>query len=248
MLEGVVHFASRHAFVVGNSSRSGALRSVGETPNGVGIDIPIPAGGSWWAQPLGGLSAGSARALREHRVPGVWLDQGHDGDLRWVSELSQVEWLKISDAFPGCTDLGLESLGQGTRSLVTLEVQGEVDRCALSARGVQALASMGLKRVYGNWLSDDLFEALAAGLPGLTTLDLSFCPLTDHGLAAVARLTDLEVLDVSDCPGITDASVEVLCSLTKLDFLGLGGTGLSPEGVGRLREHVGAGCWVEFEG
>lgn len=75
------------------------------------------------------------------------------------------------------------------------------------------------------------------GVLGLKHLDLSGCGrLTDAGLAAVARLSQVESLDLRWCEGVTDAGVgllAVLPSLRELYFVGC--RGVSNDAVLRLR-------------
>ena len=60
--------------------------------------------------------------------------------------------------------------------------------------------------------------------------------MTDAGLARLIRLSELRVLDLEGCPGITDAGLVHLMGLKKLQDLRIGVTAISDEGVKRLHK------------
>ena len=162
MFDAVAEFSSRHGFVVGVATPDHSLRVLGATPEPASVDVLVPSGGSWWVQPLDGLTPAAAQDVRLHGVPGLWLDPGRDADLSRAAGFEGLEWLKVYEAFPECSDAGLRALGQGAcQRLRSLELQGEVRAVRISAEGLRALASLDLERFHGNWLFDDLVTALA---------------------------------------------------------------------------------------
>ena len=77
-----------------------------------------------------------------------------------------------------------------------------------------------------------------ASLTDLHTLGLRHCGLTDAGLPALARLSALAVLDLSDNPGVTDAGLATLEPLRGLAALDLRGTRVTAAGATRLRSQL----------
>ena len=63
--------------------------------------------------------------------------------------------------------------------------------------------------------------AHVAKLSNLTVLDLRGSSITDAGLAHLAKLANLTVLELSDCPKITNMGITVLqCAMPKLKIYG----------------------------
>ena len=86
----------------------------------------------------------------------------------------------------------------------------------LRFRGLQGLKELELR---SNPISDDGLEILA-GMHSLTTLNVHACTVSDAGLAHIAKLTNLERLDVGySNRRITDAGATHLVNLTKLKWL-----------------------------
>jgi hypothetical protein len=82
------------------------------------------------------------------------------------------------------------------------------------------------------WVDDQELQHLA-GLK-LTHLNLAGTSVTDRGLAAI-DLSRLRILDLSGCPGITDAGFEQLHDGETLTNVMLEGTSITLDGFERLR-------------
>jgi uncharacterized membrane protein len=83
---------------------------------------------------------------------------------------------------------------------------------------------------------DDAAVAELGKLPGLNRLRLSRNQLTDRGVAALAGLPRLEHLNLYGNAGVTDASMDVLAGLSSLRQLYVWQTGVTDEGIARLRQ------------
>jgi Leucine-rich repeat (LRR) protein len=73
------------------------------------------------------------------------------------------------------------------------------------------------------------------GLSRLDTLSISSSTVTDAGLAHLRSLTNLQVLDLGDCPKISDKGLVHLKGLTRLRDLLLPGTQVSDAGLAHLK-------------
>lgn len=78
--------------------------------------------------------------------------------------------------------------------------------------------------------------ARLAGNPWVVSLDLSFVGATDEDVAALASMSQLEWLDLSGNPEITDQGIAHLAKCTRLRCLTLTGTSVTPAGIGALKE------------
>jgi hypothetical protein len=78
--------------------------------------------------------------------------------------------------------------------------------------------------------------ARLAGNPWVVSLDLGFLKLTDKDVAALANMSQLEWLDLSANPEITDMGIAHLAKCTRLRCLTLEGTAVTPAGIAALKE------------
>jgi hypothetical protein len=78
--------------------------------------------------------------------------------------------------------------------------------------------------------------ARLAGNPWVVSLDLSFVGARDEDVAALASMSQLEWLDLSGNPEITDQGLAHLAKCTRLRCLTLTGTSVTPAGIGALKE------------
>jgi hypothetical protein len=88
--------------------------------------------------------------------------------------------------------------------------------------------------VQGNNIKDENLKYLAA-IPNLECLDLSQNCISDIGIKGLANSPQLKLLNVSSNPKITDASVDTLLTLKKLNNLIIAGTSLTISGITRLK-------------
>jgi uncharacterized membrane protein len=83
---------------------------------------------------------------------------------------------------------------------------------------------------------DDAAAANLGKLSGVVRLRLSRNAVTDQGVAALAGLPRLTHLNLYGNAGLTDASVEVLAGVKSLRRVDVWQTGMTDEGIARLRE------------
>lgn len=83
----------------------------------------------------------------------------------------------------------------------------------------------------------DVYSAgdLKAVSPGSPSITVQSHEIYDDDLAALARFTNLELLNIGECEGITDAGLRHLAGLKRLKSLSLSGERLSGTGFGHLR-------------
>lgn len=112
------------------------------------------------------------------------------------------------------------------------------DAALLRISEIENLETLGIR---GSNITDAGLESVGK-LPRLTELIISACEdrmpeglqITDAGLTHIQNLRGLKTLSIQACPGITDASLSVLQSLTSLQFLQLKETGITQEGHQRI--------------
>ncbi len=95
----------------------------------------------------------------------------------------------------------------------------------------------------GDFRSSPVTDAGLAHLAkwtGMRVLYLDRSPITDRGIRNFARAKTggLNTLRVAECRGITDGSIDDLLSLTP-HYLAIDGTSITPAGTATLRAHVG---------
>ena len=71
-------------------------------------------------------------------------------------------------------------------------------------------------------------------LKQLTHLKLSFTPVTDEGLAEVAKLQRLKLLTLFGCKMITDEGLKEVAKLQRLNSLVLEGTEITDKGLNEV--------------
>lgn len=123
-----------------------------------------------------------------------------------VADLPNVSWLTISNT--SVDDEGLLDVAN-LNKLETLWLSG----CAISDEGLFNLKQFGT----------------------LKTLWLQETDVSDVGLRHLTKFQLLEQLLLTDCIGISDASVSYLSRLTNLKSLGLWRTKISPDGINAIQ-------------
>lgn len=182
---------------------------------------------------------------------------GDDG-LVHIEELTGLTELRLVNA--AISDAGLANLSGLTR-LRLLSLAGN---SAITQAGLGHLA--GMHELRNLYLSDNprITDAGLAHLRDLTNLRSLFLDntgITDAGMPHLSRLTELRELYLSNNPGITNATLTHLTGLTNLtvlslynngritddavphliqmkhlEFLDLHGTGITAEGLAKLRQ------------
>jgi Leucine-rich repeat (LRR) protein len=83
-------------------------------------------------------------------------------------------------------------------------------------------------------VGDDGLKPLV-GMLRLRSLTLSDTQVTRKGLETIKKFTELQVLDMTNCPLLDDGDLKHFLDLPQLMTLILGGTSVTAEGMGRLR-------------
>jgi Leucine-rich repeat (LRR) protein len=195
------------------------------------------------------------------RLKRLYLQKGQatDGGLLSLAQLTELEELMVWDAH-WITDVGVSHLA-GLAKLKSLHFSnGQLGDASLAVFG--RLPSVQILSLQGNSFSDEGLKHLAglkqlrslwvgmnkqpitdAGVRHLTALtslqglDLQGAHLTDAAVAALKDLKQLRSLYLCGAAGgsqITDASIEPLLGMTKLQDLGIQNTRLTEQGVKRL--------------
>ncbi len=125
-------------------------------------------------------------------------------------------------------------------------------------RAASTLVELGLQDCQK--ITDESLRHLSVGLPGIRTINLSFCvSITDTGVKSLARLPQLETLNLRSCDNISDLGMGFLCeedgsgSLRSLDVsfcasVSDGGLKLIAAGVPTLRSLSLTTCSIGDEG
>ncbi len=202
---------------------------------------------------IGALQLGKLKELRTLDLRGN-MEAG-DMALEVVAELPKLTGLKHRST--AVTDSGLEYLSrkQTLDSLLMQDfvitdqsgphlaklgklTQLEVFRCqGFGTEGVLALKGMNLTRLTLRDLPniDDRAMEVLDDLPKLKRLYLhEIASLGDSGLAHLAALKSLELLDIWTVPQMTDATVDVIAKLPNLKELTIRSTGVSDAAIDKL--------------
>ena len=127
------------------------------------------------------------------------------------------------------TDYGLRNVGQ-LHALVTLRLDG----CRVTDVGLEHCAGLkNLRTLYLRNTSVSSVAALGTQFPGLHILDLHGSRVGDPALAHIASLSELEGLDLGRT-GVTDQGLGVLAGLPKLRVLNLSHTAITDTGLAAL--------------
>jgi hypothetical protein len=156
-----------------------------------------------------------------------------------LAGMKGLEHLRVGAT--GVTDQGLAHLG-GMKKLTHLDLEDT----GITDRGIEALASLDSLQhlsLDSTSVTDRGFARLAEILPGLTSLHADDTELTDDGLRHLARLP-LERLCVRGTR-ISDAGIEILEGMTKLQIVGVTRTPTSKEAIQRLWEERPLLCRME---
>ncbi len=122
----------------------------------------------------------------------------------------------------------------------------EIHMTGLTDAGVKLLAGLPLETLWlGPRITDEGMTAMA-GIPTLRHIDICAHMVTDEGVAAIVGLRNLEVVWLSRC-SVTDASIPVLSGMTGLKELNVNYTGVTPEGMAKLRAALPSTRFVEAD-
>ena len=173
--------------------------------------LPFPSIGVT-TEHLSAAGLAPLRLLRRAESISVYLSRRLPVPHAEVAELSQLQSFKAS-----------EPIAAGA--------------CDVKNRGLRVLELWQLPS-----LGDDDLNRIAAAAPALVELKLSRRyvsgnpepGISDEGLAALAGLARLELLDLFDCDGVSDGGVKHLVGLP-LRTLSLGGARLTDAGLTNLR-------------
>jgi len=149
------------------------------------------------------------------------------------------------------TDVGLNVL-RLLPNLTTVDLAGSqrtdsgLWASAVSDKGLETLAQLRHLQdvnLRAHKLTDAGMVQLGK-LAELTALDLGLTPISARGLESIAGLGALRRLVLWKCARITDDAVPVLSRMTALKWLDVEDTGLTSQGVERLRAAL-PGCTVK---
>jgi uncharacterized protein (TIGR02996 family) len=180
---------------------------------------------------LDGLTAGAARELvaagHLARIRELELDEKVEPEALRVlgnhRDAAGVRRLALEGYSHSAADL-LEALAAGKHWTGLAEMHVDCDGASgAAAELLQRRPFRGLRRLtaWGNSWGNDVARSVAANLPELRSLDLSFNHITGTGVAAIARsrtLTHLRTLDLSSCD-IDDGRASALITTENLPCL-----------------------------
>ncbi|CAJ0941271.1 unnamed protein product, partial [Mesorhabditis belari] len=157
---------------------------------------------------------------------------------------AKLEYLCLSQCTQ-ITDRSLQALAHGCKRLTVLELSG----CAfLSDPGFIALAKsckglMKLDLEDCSLITDQSLHAFATHCPQIVEMTLSHCEqISDEGVIELcqAHKETLEVLELDNCPLVTDSTISHIKNLQNLRRIDLYDCqGVSKEAINRLKQHRG---------
>ena len=169
-----------------------------------------------------------------------WGDVGPN-QLAPLEYLPEIKELDASGDH--VTDLAMRRL----RPLCNLEML-TLERTGITDQGLSnldCLAQLRTLNLFYTSITDAGLGHLRM-LPNLRELRLGRTKISDAGLKVLSELTQLQILDVSEDPQVTNAGLEYLYSLKSLTDINVFATGVTTAGVRKFRMAV-PNCRV-FEG
>lgn len=197
------------------------VKSLGQMTRLRNLRVSGPAVTDDSAPPLAGLENLAALALHETEV-------GDEG-LRSLGELTGLRELSLFGT--PVTDAGLETIA-GLPRLAKLRLR----QTGVTGESAGALAETSIEDLE---LAETEFSnagmAAVASMPQLTKLNLWLTRVDDEGLEALRGVERMTSLNLDNLPGVTDRSIDVINTLSNLEFLHLGKTGITPAGLRSLQ-------------
>ena len=200
--------------------------------------------------------SGGARALEELCLQDC--QKVTDEALRHIAEgLPSIARLNLSFCL-SVTDTGLKSLAR-IPGLVQLNLRScdNVSDIGIGFLGGGGGLASPLRRLdvsFCDRVTDSSMAHVGSGMADLESLSLSACPITDAGVARIAKdLGRLTVLNIGQCSRVTDAAVAALAensrSLASIDLYGC--TKVSSAGFEILAKMenlkiINRGLWHQF--
>lgn len=149
-----------------------------------------------------------------------------DESLRHISTgLPELEKMNLSFCV-SITDTGLKSISRiGTLRDLNLRSCDNISDIGIGFLAENGLNLHNLDVSFCANISDSSMRHIASGISSLRSLSLTTCSVCDDGLARLAKaLTDLQILNVGQCVGITDDGLMALAEhcnkLRSLDLYG----------------------------
>ncbi len=145
-------------------------------------------------------------------------------DLDWIGELTELQGLSMRGCDFGGADFGalrdlralqwlcLADADMSEKEFLTLPRFDALHGLEVSTRNVTDV-----------WVT----HLASLKLDSLRSLHLYNTSVTDRGMTRLCSAYDLEYLDIYGCSGITAKSVDRICSMKRLRFLGIGLSGVS---------------------
>ncbi|CAN5289160.1 hypothetical protein BH10CYA1_BH10CYA1_28100 [soil metagenome] len=156
----------------------------------------------------------------------LWKDKINDAALKKLSKSKALKFLDIRET--PISDRGLKDLCQlNSLSSLNLASTTITDDGLASLNKLRQLKMLDLSSTR---ITDAGLDKLRT-IPSLECLNLSHTEISDRGLRKLADLKSLRKLWLRDLSGVTDSSIQVLASHSKLENLEIQKTLISPQGV-----------------
>jgi hypothetical protein len=170
------------------------------------------------------------KGLPRLRNLAVFSDKLTNDGLKHLAALPDLEVLSVQS--PLVDDTGLKHLEKMTRlRILDLHCPKVTDKGMESLKGLVNMQDLSLHKCQ---VGDNGLKPLV-GMLRLQRLDVSDTQVTRKGLDTIKKFTELQSLDMENCPLLDDGDLKHFLDLPQLQFLGLYGTSVTAEGMGRLR-------------
>lgn len=227
---------------------------------GGGDDVPVGPAGLTTPKPEDGTDGGTPaeeepekpreqdpEAITKLEELGAILEKNDDGTFVVVrldentkvrnSDMRLIEGVPFVETFSAnqtaITDAGLKRLAP-CRDIRELSLMGNPMLTGSGFEELQKLDKIESLALEGTAMSNSAMAHLK-DKSALTLLNLSSTRVGDRGLGYIENLTNLEVLVLHGCGGVTDAGLKHLSKMTKLEWLVLSQTGVAGEGLNDLK-------------
>jgi hypothetical protein len=171
------------------------------------------------------------RGLPLMRHLSITSDKVTNDGLKHVGAMTDLEALIV--ACPLVDDAGLKHLEKMTRLWgLRLHCPKVTDKGMESLRGLTDMRDLDLSKCQ---ISDEGLKPLA-GMLRLRSLNVSDTQVSRKGLPTIKKFTELQGLTLNNCPLFDDSDLKEFLDLPQLHYLSLSRTGVTSEGMSRLRE------------
>lgn len=157
-------------------------------------------------------------------------DGGGDKALAYLTHLTGLKYIDLDRA--EVTDKGVSTL-KPLKNIEQISAFGTMIT-GTCFKDLSTMSKLKVLNLQNNHILPESIKQIPLSFPALQVLNLGHTVLTDKTLAPVARLSQLEQLEISANPGITDGAIPHIVALKNLKRLDIESTAITGKGLLKL--------------